>query len=198
MAQDNLIELVGSRICHDLISPLGAISNGVELMEMAGSTMDGPEMALIAESIEAANARVRFFRLAFGHAPNGADIARTEITQLLGAATKSSKLSFYWSAAGTLPRREVRAVFLALMCLESAMPRGGEISVNREEALWTLVAEADQFRIDDALWQAVQHNRQRPAISAAQVQFALLPKVLAELDRAAAVRITEQSLTLTF
>ncbi len=41
----DLIALVGSRICHDLVSPLGAIGNGVELLAMAGA-MPGPELAL--------------------------------------------------------------------------------------------------------------------------------------------------------
>ncbi len=46
----DLAALVGSRICHDLISPIGAIGNGVELMMMEGAAK-GPEMALITESV---------------------------------------------------------------------------------------------------------------------------------------------------
>jgi histidine phosphotransferase ChpT len=62
-----LTSLIGSRICHDLISPLGAIGNGVELLAMS-EVAKGPEMSLIAESVENANARIRFFRVAFGAA----------------------------------------------------------------------------------------------------------------------------------
>ena len=52
----DLNSLIGSRICHDLISPLGAIGNGLELLSMSG--FDGaPEIALIAESVENANSR---------------------------------------------------------------------------------------------------------------------------------------------
>ena len=67
MTQDaiELNDLIGSRICHDLISPLGAIGNGVELLTMSGMT-EVPEMTLISESVENANARIRFFRIAFG------------------------------------------------------------------------------------------------------------------------------------
>jgi histidine phosphotransferase ChpT len=66
----DLTSLIGSRICHDLISPLGAIGNGVELLAMSG-TAPGPEMDLISQSVENANARIRFFRVAFGAARGG-------------------------------------------------------------------------------------------------------------------------------
>ena len=59
--------LIGSRICHDLISPIGAINNGIELIEM-GSTASTPEMTLISESVVNASARIRYFRIAFGAA----------------------------------------------------------------------------------------------------------------------------------
>lgn len=55
-----LAELVGSRICHDLISPIGAIANGLELLTMSG-TSSGAEMDLIADSAGDAGARIGFF-----------------------------------------------------------------------------------------------------------------------------------------
>ena len=50
----NLAELIGSRICHDLISPIGAITNGLELLEMVGA-VQGPEMELISGSVGSAD-----------------------------------------------------------------------------------------------------------------------------------------------
>ena len=75
-----LAALIGSRICHDLVSPIGAIGNGVELLAMAGAA--GPEVRLIAESVAAANARIRFFRIA----RNRADITLA----MRNATTKSA------------------------------------------------------------------------------------------------------------
>lgn len=57
----NLAALIGSRICHDLISPIGAINNGLELLGMS-DTPEGPELELISESVGNASARIRFFR----------------------------------------------------------------------------------------------------------------------------------------
>ncbi len=57
----NLATLIGSRICHDLISPIGAIHNGLELLELSGGMSQTPEMQLIVESCANARARVTFF-----------------------------------------------------------------------------------------------------------------------------------------
>ena len=57
----DLASLVAARLCHDLVSPLGAIGNGVELIEMGGQPASGksPEMALISDSVAAARASDR-------------------------------------------------------------------------------------------------------------------------------------------
>lgn len=54
MALNNLdlAALVSSRICHDLISPIGAINNGLELLNMSGLAHDGPEIQLIGDSVK--------------------------------------------------------------------------------------------------------------------------------------------------
>jgi histidine phosphotransferase ChpT len=70
MAQNDLdlAALVSSRICHDLLSLIGAINNGLELLNMSGASPIGPEMQLICDSVKSASARIRFFRIAFGAA----------------------------------------------------------------------------------------------------------------------------------
>lgn len=57
----NLAALIGSRICHDLISPIGAINNGLELLGMSGNRMEGPEIDLIGQSVQNASARASAF-----------------------------------------------------------------------------------------------------------------------------------------
>jgi histidine phosphotransferase ChpT len=68
----DLCALIGSRLCHDLVSPVGAIGNGVELLSMEGAGAPMPagaaELSLVRESVENAQARLRFFRIAFGDA----------------------------------------------------------------------------------------------------------------------------------
>ena len=179
---EDLVALVGSRICHDLISPLGAIGNGVELLEMGG-VGDSPEMELISESVSNANARVKFFRLAFGTSSDEATVGRSEITQLLASSARGGRLSYYWAVEGPQLRREVRAVFLLLMCFETAMPQGGDIHIARTGDRWELTSEADRIRIDSELWDSLTEGGRQGSFTPAQVQFALLPHALEGLGR---------------
>lgn len=167
----DLTALLGSRICHDLISPLGAISNGVELLMMSG-ILPGPEIALIAESIAAANARIRCFRVAFGAGPDQS-IAPSEILSILQDMTRGGRLQINWEVTSPVTRRDVKLAFLALLCLESAMPWGGRISVSAEKQDWTIVAEADRLKIDKSIWDRITGTMTRHALTAAHVQFAL-------------------------
>ena len=82
----NLAALIGSRICHDLISPIGAISNGLELLDLAGG-VQGPEMDLIADSVGNAGARIRFFRIAYGAAGDQM-LGRAEVVSVLDDMTR--------------------------------------------------------------------------------------------------------------
>ena len=84
----DLAALLGSRICHDLISPLGAIGNGVELMLLEGGR-HSPEMALISESVAHASARIRFFRVAFGTGSAEQRMGRPEVASILTDITRA-------------------------------------------------------------------------------------------------------------
>ena len=74
----DLTALVGSRICHDLINPIGAIGNGVELLAMADAPPSA-ELALISQSVDSAMARIAMFRVAFGAATDGGQMGAREI-----------------------------------------------------------------------------------------------------------------------
>ena len=180
-APQDLAAAVASRICHDVVSPLGAIANGVELMLLSGAERS-PEIDLVADSVEGATARIRFFRLAYG-AAGGKGVARGEITSILRAIEKNSRLVFDWTPMGEHPREQVKAVFLLLQCMEAALPLGGRIRVSRETEVWTVEAEGPRLRIDQPAWDALGPARASPPPGGAHVQFALLPAALDALGR---------------
>ena len=177
---DDLLALVGSRLCHDLISPLSAISNGVELLAMSGIG-NSPEMALIAESVTAANAKLKFFRIAFGRAAPEQRISAREAGAILRDLAASGRLSLRFLPEGDQPRAQVKASFLALMCLETALPWGGEVEISEENGHWRVQARAERTKPDAALWAALDGTP--PELAPAQVQFALLPQALAAMGR---------------
>ncbi len=193
----DLAALIGSRICHDLISPIGAIGNGVELLMMDGAAKT-PELALIAESVANANARIRFFRIAFGSAQGNQRIARGEVAGIVADMTRGGRLQVEWTGPSDLSRREVKLAFLLLQCLETAMPYGGTIRVDLGDTGWTLLAEAPRMKIDPALWEVLTERHAPPEIAAGQVHFALVPEELARQGKRLIAELREGSIKLSF
>ncbi len=193
----DLTALVGSRICHDLISPLGAISNGVELLSMTGSVA-GPEMALIAESIESANARIRFFRIAFGDAAADQDLGRSEILSVLNDITRSGRLRIDWSPQEITSRRDVKLVFLLIQCLETAMPYGGRIAITEDDDHWTILGSAEKMIILPKTWEVLANPAGAVPVSAAEVHFALIPALLHRSGRTLETVLGENRIEISF
>ena len=177
-----LAALIGSRICHDLISPIGAISNGLELLGLAGS-IKGPEFDLISDSVTNAGARIRFFRIAYGAAGEQM-LGRPEIASVLEDVSRSGRIKMRWTPAEPQPRTEVRLAFLALQCCETAMPYGGTVEVNATEGAWTVSGAADKMICDPRLWAHLDGSSADLAeIVPATVQFALLPTLAGDMGR---------------
>lgn len=198
MIRQDLATLVGSRICHDLISPIGAIGNGLELMSLTGGDDSSAEMALITDSLQNASARIRFFRIAFGAASADQRISRKEVLSILDATARGGRLSYLWTSDDDQSRRDVRIAFLLLQCFETAMPFGGDITVIRDAATWTVQASADRFKDLGDLWSGLTQPQTVVSHTAAQVQFALLPQVLAEAGHVLNVDVAADQITATF
>jgi len=181
----DLAGLIGSRICHDLISPIGAINNGLELISMSGAPLS-PEFALISESVEAANARIRFFRISYGPASDIQFLDHREVTSILRDTTKGSKLSLRWDPVEDLPRSEVQLAFLAIQCAEQALPYGGDVHIRRNGPRWILELEADRLLLEPSLWNRFSEKdgpKTDQTVIPAHVQFNLLPALAASKGR---------------
>ncbi len=190
--------LIASRICHDLISPIGAIGNGVELLTMESGSATRPEFALISASVANANARIRLFRIAFGTASGDQRIARNEVLSILTDLGHAGRITFAWTSHGDLSRREVRLVFLLLLCLETALPYGGRVEVTQTEGGWTIRAEAQRTKVDPDLWALLDQPATDVAVEAGKVQFALVGRDVARLGRTLDTRTNASGLTLRF
>ncbi|PRY75609.1 hypothetical protein [Marivita geojedonensis] len=119
----SLAALIGSRICHDLINPIGAISNGLELFGMGGASPDGPEMTLIQQSCDNATARIRFFRIAFGSAGDTRPIAPAEAAQTLANHYAGTRILTDWQMETALPRDLTQLAYLGFSAWNPACRR---------------------------------------------------------------------------
>lgn len=193
----DLVALVGSRFAHDLNNPVGAIANGVELLGLTGQA-DGPELALINESVENARRRIKTFRVAFGAAAPGQTVSAAEIRELTGPGPDGRRLEIDWPIASDLPRRDAKAVFLALMCVESALPWGGRATVRAGADGWQVVAAAERMRVDPVHWRILEGAPLPADLAANAVHFALFAREMAARGRAITLSRTETALGLAF
>jgi histidine phosphotransferase ChpT len=194
---DKIGALIGSRICHDLISPVGAVANGLELLELAGVPR-GPEMALVNESASNAAARIRFFRLAFGDAEGAEELPAAEVAEILAAGHADPRTELHWRVQGTLPRAEVKAALLAILCAEQALPVGGRVDVAAPGGAWRVTAEGPRLAPEPGLWALLEGHPPGTELRPDAVQFALLPEELARQGRNCAVQITDKNIEIGF
>ncbi len=193
---ENIAALLGSRICHDLISPIGAINNGLELLALSDAPQ-GMEMDLVSESAASADARIRLFRLAFGVATPDQMSRAEEITSIWSAAHPDGRITLTWSAHHTLSRGVARLVVLACLCAELALPHGGQLRVTDSDDGWTIHAAGPRLNVEAALWAGLSDPANCPPLQPSQVQFALLPRYAAELGHVLRVETSQTHISLS-
>jgi histidine phosphotransferase ChpT len=191
----DLVALVGSRICHDLVNPMGAIGNGLELMEMTGE-VGGDEMSLVRESLEAAIARIKFFRLAFGDPEGDTPIPARQLRAIVDDMYRATKMEVVWRDEQDRPRSELRLACLALNCIETAVPWGGKVEVTRNQAAWVMHVEAKRLKIDEMLWQCLGRGGIPADLKGSEVQFGILSQTSRRLRRPVSVNADERHLSL--
>lgn len=197
MTELELNSLVGSRICHDLISPLGAIGNGVELLSMSGVGA-APEMSLITESVDSANARIRFFRVAYGAAKADSVIGHAELKSVLHDLYRGNRLAVDWRITDDVPRIEAKLAFLLLQCMESACPWGGKVQVTRSGETWNIFGQTERMKIDAPFWDLLVDERKQVDVTPSNVHFALIQPAAQQVGRRVTTNITDTSLSISF
>ena len=127
-----LAALLCSRVCHDVISPVGAIVNGLEVLEdESDAGMKDFALDLIRKSARQASARLQFARLAFGAAGSaGASIDLGDAEQVARGMFGEEKTTLTWSGPrALLPKNKAKLLLNLIVVATNAIPRGGNIDV---------------------------------------------------------------------
>jgi len=124
--------LLVSRVCHDLVSPVGAVVNGLEVLEdETDMAMRADALRLVAASAEQAAARLQFARIAFGAAGSaGAELDLAEVGRIMSGLLKGGKVELVWQAdAVNWPKDWAKLLMNAVLVGADSLPRGGKIQV---------------------------------------------------------------------
>ena len=123
-----VMELLNARLCHELISPVGAINNGIELLDEDDPEFIKEAMTLIGQSARKAGQRLQFYRFAYGTA--GGSAARFDGRELANALLDGGKVSCSWAPeAISLDAPWQRLACNMLVLAAEVLPRGGAVTV---------------------------------------------------------------------
>ncbi|MGV3635293.1 MAG: histidine phosphotransferase ChpT [Pseudorhodoplanes sp.] len=129
----DLAALLCSRVCHDLISPVGAIVNGLEVMEDDNDQETKAfAMDLIKKSVRQASAKLQFCRLAFGAAGSaGAQIDLGDAEKVARGFLEDDKTKIAWNLPrALLPKNRVKLLLNMVLIAGQSIPRGGQLTVD--------------------------------------------------------------------
>jgi histidine phosphotransferase ChpT len=124
-----VVELLSARLCHELVSPIGAIANGVELLGEDDPEFVRDATALIAQSARKAAQRLQFYRFAYGSLATG-NSGVADPRELVGGLFDGGKVGCEWRAdALALPAEWLKLACNMVLLAAEALPRGGTITV---------------------------------------------------------------------
>ena len=154
----DLAALLCSRVCHDLISPSGAIVNGLEVFEEARDEETRTfALELIKKSARMASARLQFCRIAFGAAGSaGAQIDLGDAENVARGFIEDEKVKLAWNLPRALmPKNRVKLLLNMLLVATASIPRGGVVAIDGngadENMAFKLVARGLNARIPQAV-----------------------------------------------
>jgi histidine phosphotransferase ChpT len=173
----DLAALLSSRVCHDVISPVGAIVNGLEVLEEEkDAEMRGHALALIKSSAAEASSRLQFCRLAFGAAGSkGSSIDTGDAEQVTRQLLADERTRINWSVPRVLmAKNQVKLLLNLCLLADAAIPRGGVISVSSsgadDSAAFHIEARGVNARVAAAVPALLAGEPEDGAIDARSVQ----------------------------
>ncbi|WP_137387597.1 histidine phosphotransferase ChpT [Rhodoligotrophos defluvii] len=148
----DLAALLCSRVCHDIISPVGAITNGLEVLDDEDDeAMKEIALDLIRRSAKTASAKLRFCRMAFGASGSaGAYLDLTEAEEVARGFIGEEKVKLAWDAPReTRPKAEAKLLLNLLMVALLGIPRGGQVTVRLDGDEFAAIAEGEGAKLPE-------------------------------------------------
>lgn len=200
----DLASLLCSRLCHDLLSPVGAMSNGLELLaEEKDPEMRKRCMELLEQSARTSADKLKFFRLAFGAAGGfGESVPVEEPRALVDAlVANNGRITVNWAlGAAMLPKNAVKVLLnLALIGIE-ALVRGGTLDIGAEqrEGASEIVVRAAGAKIafDPLVGQALDGTLDAADLSSRTAPAAMIQKLAVEAGGGLQFALSEEALVM--
>jgi len=199
-----LSALLCARICHDLISPVGALSTAIEILDdESNSDMHADALDLIRNSSKQANAKLKFLRLAFGAGSSAPGvIGLTEIQALAGDMFAQSKATLQWQMLDIgLDKNQARVLLNMIMLGVQAIPRGGEVVISQSEktdatAALIVTATGPRARLDAAVERTLIGKAPEDGFDGRSIQPFYAGMMAREMNGSVSGTIEDETVTL--
>ena len=202
LTPSSLAALLCARICHDLISPVGALSTAIEILDDESNTdMHGDAMDLIRNSSRQANAKLKFLRLALGAGGSAPGIiGMQEVKSLVEAMYGDGKADLSWNTEGDgIDKNGARILLNLMMLAVQAVPRGGNITINvtQDTAALTLVLDATgpKSRLDAAIEKTLSGKAPEDGFDGRTIQPFYTGKLVREINGNVSAAIEGETVT---
>jgi len=198
----SLAALLCARICHDLISPVSAVNNGLEILaDEQDAEMRKMAMNLIRSSAASASAKLQFMRICFGVAGSMAEnIPLDDAKELAEALTNGTPVNLDWRAGDVMLDKEaVKLLLNFIMIGFEALPRGGTLHVGaRKEGATSLMisAEGPKARLQEASAEILRNGAELSDIDAKQSSLFLTHQISKSLGASVHVVVEEERIEI--
>ena len=199
----SLAALLCAKICHDLISPVGALGNAVEILDDEDNQdMYEDAINLVRTSSRQASSKLKFLRIALGTAGSAPGVIPTsEVMKLTNDMFLDSKPELVWKVdSDGIDKNRARIVMNLVMLGVQAAPRGGTVTITRQgngdSAEFTIVSDGPNVRLDAAVAKAIAGKMPEDGIDGRSIQ-SLYANLLAR-DIGGSVGASDDESLITF
>lgn len=156
-----VIELLCSRICHDLVSPVAAISNGVELLGEMGADGLGDALGLLEHSGRQASVRLQAFRLCYGSGGSETLVSGKMIYEAFNNFIESDKVKLEWDLMNDVPDEDLHPGFFkvllnTMLFAREILIRGGIVAVKKSGHTMTVTATGETVTLREGMREALE------------------------------------------
>ena len=196
--------LMVSRVCHDLVGPLGAVVNGLEVLEDEhDATMRDDAIKLVTSSANQALARIQFMRIAFGAAGSaGAQLDLGEIGRLIAGLLEGGKVKLEWKVPHAYWGKDwAKLLMNATLLGADSLPRGGLVTVVAGEDANTpnfrIVASGQGARITEDVGRTLRGEELAGPVDARGIQPQLTYRLARSVNAGLTVTAAEGTVEIT-
>ena len=196
----DLAALLCSRVCHDVISPVGAVANGLEVLEDEDDeAMREIALDLVRRSARQASAKLQFCRLAYGASGSqGSNIDLGEAGDIARMFVGEEKVKLDWQAPReNRPKLEVKLLLNMMLVVMGTIPRGGVVEVSADAAALNARARGDNARIAEKLAQVLDGSLPPEEMDARLVQPYYMKRLAGEAGFDLVIELTDDGAVIT-